>query len=879
MASTLYSGIVHCPASSSDPQRLPLDEVNVQALIIDLSARVILTQTFHNPSNQPTSRAKYVFPVPASAAVCAFELRTSDGLVVTAVSKEKQVAAEEHEKAIRENKVTVLLEMVSDDLFTVSVGSIPGGQTVKTRLVYVTTLMNNDLADEIRFFLPMHVAERYGPMPDGLQGAQSTANLVAKLRVNVDIQTSGVIQTISSPTHDSHRGLIMEPYPTHLKRPSRRRYKVKYKSDSFLDRDFILLVQADGLDSPRCFAELRDDANGSRSLAMQLMVVPKAVLPPIPSQEYIFLLDRSGSMSGNSIETAKKTLLLLLRLLPAKGTFFNVFGFGSTVEHYWPKSNSYTQDAMQEMSDHITTIQANLGGTEIHQALDAVFHSRLKTVSTAVFVLTDGEVSDISGTMSLVQSAVAKSASSSPLRVFTLGIGEGVSTALCESIARAGNGVYFYAHDAESIVGKCARLLKAGRTPMVQNVTVDWGLPEAMLSSSSSVQFPDQASSSSVRLKPPPSIQQSPPRITTIHTGVRTDVYAIMSLKDKHVPQHVVLRGELDSDGSVFEHKVKIRGIELVDSDRGTPLIHTLAAWKLIQNHQEGVAPLPEAFDGALKEEDLRKAAIVRLGTTYQLASQFTSFVAVDTSLPSRGRSRFFSNRLRNGLYNHTGGTGSNRHRSDVDEESDGPTSVFPFPSIGARRTEQTNAQLPGGWPGSSSEESSAGEDQDGIPSDDSARTFTTLSSLVSGSDWSDFTESSDSETEDFDRNQGRSPSPAFGSSHGAQGMAGARGKTPVTRTPVVPTVVTDMIRLQTWDGSFRLDMDFRRLVGDAANPDPDLGVSNEIWATAVAVAFMEKHLKDNHELLGDLMVKAMEFLLKEPNLGAIMKRAKDLVQ
>lgn len=72
-------------------------------------------QTYANTSEVSTSRAKYVFPVPSRAAVCAFEMEHSDGRVIYGVSKEKLKAAEEHEAAIREGKFTGLLEWVTDD--------------------------------------------------------------------------------------------------------------------------------------------------------------------------------------------------------------------------------------------------------------------------------------------------------------------------------------------------------------------------------------------------------------------------------------------------------------------------------------------------------------------------------------------------------------------------------------------------------------------------------------------------------------------------------------------------------------------------------------------------------------------------------------------
>jgi uncharacterized protein with von Willebrand factor type A (vWA) domain len=106
----------------------------------------------------------------------------------------------------------------------------------------------------------------------------------------------------------------------------------------------VLIIQADGLDAPRCFAER--DSRG-QTVAMQLTMVPKFKLPPIPEQEFIFVVDRSGSMGGERIDTAKRTLKVLLRMLPGVARF-NIVSFGSHVDSLWLNSQSYTQDTLDQ---------------------------------------------------------------------------------------------------------------------------------------------------------------------------------------------------------------------------------------------------------------------------------------------------------------------------------------------------------------------------------------------------------------------------------------------------------------------------------------------------------------------------------------------------
>ena len=80
-----------------------------------MSATVTLTQSFWQCSPNATPQAKYVFPVPAGAAVCAFEMRTEDGRSIAAVAKEKETARKEHEQAIQQGQLTGLVEQITDD--------------------------------------------------------------------------------------------------------------------------------------------------------------------------------------------------------------------------------------------------------------------------------------------------------------------------------------------------------------------------------------------------------------------------------------------------------------------------------------------------------------------------------------------------------------------------------------------------------------------------------------------------------------------------------------------------------------------------------------------------------------------------------------------
>jgi hypothetical protein len=68
-----------------------------------------------------------------------------------------------------------------------------------------------------------------------------------------------------------------------------------------------------------------------------------------------------------------------------------------------------------------------------------------------VFVLTDGEAWDLDNVIATVsQAATQAQKESSLLRTFVLGVGDDVSTSMCDGIARAGKGVAVYVGVSDS---------------------------------------------------------------------------------------------------------------------------------------------------------------------------------------------------------------------------------------------------------------------------------------------------------------------------------------------------------------------------------------------------------------------------------------------
>jgi hypothetical protein len=115
--------------------------------------------------------------------------------------------------------------------------------------------------------------------------------------------------------------------------------------DSFLDKDFVLSIQMAKLGYARCIAEILPN---TQTNALSLTLVSRFELPPILSQEYVFVIDRSGSMGGSKIESAKRALIVLLKSLPNSATWFNIVSFGTSCRSTWEKSKLYAQETLDD---------------------------------------------------------------------------------------------------------------------------------------------------------------------------------------------------------------------------------------------------------------------------------------------------------------------------------------------------------------------------------------------------------------------------------------------------------------------------------------------------------------------------------------------------
>jgi Ca-activated chloride channel family protein len=449
-------------ASPAGSAGLTLQGVQVHGRLDGLLLRTTLQQRYRNRTGRLIETV-YTFPLAHGASLLGLSVTLGDQKMSGAVV-EKREATQRYEQAIDAGDTPVLVEQSSPGLYTANLGNLQDGEEATIELEYAQLLRFEQ--GGLRLSIPTVVAPRYGQpqAQGGLAPHESTAadwQARYPFTLTLDIGGPAAQARLSSPSH------YIEVQPAASAQGEAVR--VTLGQGGWLDRDFVLRL--DGLEG-QAFCVTAPDGDETQPQAQAVLA---SFCPRLPAQELAplslkILVDCSGSMTGDSIEQARRALHEVGQWLePADRIAY--FRFGDRCVPLIPDLEPCTPQLVARYGKAIEHTEADLGGTQLHAALLKVFgpQSRQPAARADVLLITDGEIWDVEPTV--------RAARESGHLLFVVGVSSSPAESLLRELAGQSGGACELVTPNEDIAGAITHMVRRLRAARDIALRLDWGQP------------------------------------------------------------------------------------------------------------------------------------------------------------------------------------------------------------------------------------------------------------------------------------------------------------------------------------------------------------------------------------------------------------------
>ncbi|HQY69314.1 MAG TPA: VIT domain-containing protein [Pseudomonadales bacterium] len=593
---------------------VPLTGVSIEVTGSGSAAEVCVRQRFVNVERVPIE-AVYSFPLEEGSAVCELVMETGGKRLLGRI-EEREKAFEQYDEALAAGHGAFLADQDRPNIFTISAGNLLPGQEATVCLRYATELEQH--GGELRIMLPTTISPRY--VPADMLGSADPAELE---RINPPTVLGrvpyGLSLTVDYTAPQGVKSVSCASHPAQVSIDGNRVRVELMGTDVQLDRDFVVNIALAQPFAPHAVVA----QDGPEECAVMINLFPDPGRFARQPGEYIFLLDRSGSMAGGSIAQALDALCLALRSMEA-GDAFNIIGFGSRHEMMFPHSQPYTQASLDQATRALESWDANMGGTELLAPLQAALAAKAGELPRQFMLLTDGQVSNEAACIA----AVAAHAGS--VRMFTFGIGHGASEFLVRGLARACGGKAEFIHPNERIEPVVMRQFARAAAPFLRNVRVDWGglAPNLVAPAHIGSLFAGDRLTAYARV--PAGDPAEPVEVAVLADGPQGTMRFPVRV-DLRERVDDAMSGDAGSGSSGTFHRGSGFSRTIVRMNAGPRAVPALMARAAIRELEEGRGAEREA--GSNQRARRGKGVdtkVLELALRYQLLSSQTSFVAVE---------------------------------------------------------------------------------------------------------------------------------------------------------------------------------------------------------------------------------------------------------
>ena len=595
----------------------PLKRTDVKVDITGFIARATVTQTFYNPYDK-NIEAVYVFPLPHTAAVDAMTMRIGERTIV-GVMKHRAEARAVYERALQQGQTASLLEQERPNIFTQSVGNIKPNEEIQIEISYVDVL-NYDVGT-YEFHFPMVVGPRYIPgdpisgkpeLPKELEGrVGEVADPVRKVTLSPDPSGTGwspdtnrvpdasritppVLKPGYRTGHDIRLSVSLDAgvpiqdieivnHAAMLERIGTSKATVEISTmDSIPNKDFVMKYAVVG-EKPEMavFAH----AAGPEQRYFMLMIQPKldAKLLKAPPRELVFLIDASGSMSGESMAKVKAAMRHFLALSKPSDTL-QLITFSYQAYKLFENAVPATEANVARARTFIQQLRGN-GGTEMLEGVKTVLNAPVHSKRVRIVVmLTDGYVGNEEEIIAEVGRCTGDA-----IRFWTIGIGSSPNRFLIDGVAKQGGGMSGVLDLNTNPKPLVTQVVERIHRAQLANIHLEWG--------------------------DLPVYETYPRRIPELWAGRPLIVFGRYAAGG---------RTELEVSGTAEGEPLTYRlDVTLPETESAHEVLAKVWARKKIEDLSAQVS-----YEGTPEVVE----EITRIALDYRLMTQYTSFVAVDES-------------------------------------------------------------------------------------------------------------------------------------------------------------------------------------------------------------------------------------------------------
>jgi Ca-activated chloride channel family protein len=429
---------------------------DVRVELVDRVLRYEVTETFVNRGNR-VGEADFMFPLPKGAAFQDLKL-SINGEMVAGETMNANQARQIYEEIVRRQRDPALLEWMGYGLLRARIFPIAPGEQKKVVVRFQTVAEREGDALRVDYFRGMRNTQRaLSQQPEGRTSFVLT------------YPDEPMYGRAYSPTHSLYEGGYVRDredsedrsFASNV-RSSMRRVEVR---DATGEVTILIPIRR----STSAAISMLANAPGNGDGFALITLSPPSVRPrPVP-RDLTFVIDVSGSMSGQKIEQARAAGKQILGTLSPMDRF-RLIDFSSDVRTFRDGYSAATRENLRAAERYLDQLDAQ-GSTNISGALDEALSASVQPGRLPIILfLTDGQPTVGERDASVIASNVAKQRGSR--RLFTFGVGADLNVSLIEQLAIEGRGTASFVRPEESVERAVGIVASRLTSPLVTDVRV-----------------------------------------------------------------------------------------------------------------------------------------------------------------------------------------------------------------------------------------------------------------------------------------------------------------------------------------------------------------------------------------------------------------------